>query len=238
MAMISAIIKGFFLVLWTAVMAAISLVTLPFNKDGNIYHREARFWSKIVLAIAGVKCKVMGSENIDLSKNYIFVSNHVSLFDIPAVVASIPMQVRIVAKKELTKIPLFGTSIKRGGYIIIDRGKSLEAVRSLEEASQKIRNGASVLLFPEGTRSKDGTLQPFKRGAFLLAAKSGIPIVPVTINGSYKILPKSKLRINSGEVHIIIDKPIATNGCEGKKGELQLMEDVRKVIAQNFISEQ
>jgi len=190
----------------------------------------------VVLAICGVKVKVQGTENVDPSQHYIYVSNHASAFDIPAVVVGIPDQIRIVFKKELEKVPFFGWALKFGGYITIDRGKSISAMRSLERAAKKIRRGVSVLLFAEGTRSKDGKLQPFKRGAFNLAAKSGVPIIPVTINGSSQILPKHTLKLRPGTIHLVLDKPIPTESCNTKEGELKLMEQVRNAVAKNFIS--
>lgn len=119
-------------------------------------------------------------------------------------------------------------------YIGIDRGRSPEARRSLDEAIEKIRNGASVLMFGEGTRTADGKLQPFKRGAFHLAVRSGVPVVPLTINGSFGIVPKHSLRIRSGTVELVFSPPIATVAMEGKEAELTLMEKVRAAIAAEY----
>jgi 1-acyl-sn-glycerol-3-phosphate acyltransferase len=125
--------------------------------------------------------------------------------------------------------------MKLGSYISIDRGDSREALESLERAAREIREGSSVLLFPEGTRTRDGKMQSFKRGAFALAVRSRVPIVPVTVNGSFSILPKKGLMINPGNIEVIVHPPVATNGCNGKEGEMQLMERVRSVIASDYI---
>jgi 1-acyl-sn-glycerol-3-phosphate acyltransferase len=187
-----------------------------------------------ILLISGVRINVTGKENLQSGQNYIFVSNHSSLFDIPIVMVGIPIEFRLVAKRELTKIPIFGFALKYGGYIIIDRDRSLKAMRSIERAVEKIKSGISVVLFAEGTRSKDGSIQPFKRGAFLLASKSGVPIIPVTIKGSSNILPKKKLKIQSGSVDVILDRPISTTNIMNKQDELVLMEKVRNVIINNY----
>ena len=122
-------------------------------------------------------------------------------------------------------------------YIAIDRQRGTEAFRSLDSAAEKMKSGASVLLFAEGTRTSDGKLQPFKRGAFYLAVKARIPIIPLTINGSYKILPKKKFKIVPGKITLLIDKPIAINQNGGKEAEIQLMADVYNVISKNYIDQ-
>lgn len=230
------ILKMVFIACLTVPIAVIAIVTSPLNKRGRVFHFIARFWSTVVLAVCGVRVRVQGAENIGRSQRYIYVSNHASAFDIPAVVVGIPDQIRIVFKKELEKVPFFGWALKFGGYITIDRGRSVSAVRSLERAAKKIRQGASVLLFAEGTRSKDGKLQPFKRGAFSLAARSRVPIIPVTINGSSQILPKHTLKLRPGTIHLVLGKPIATEGCRTKEDEFRLMDQVRNVVAENFVS--
>jgi 1-acyl-sn-glycerol-3-phosphate acyltransferase len=169
-----------------------------------------------ILWICGIKIEVQGLEKIKSGVNYIYVSNHASLFDIPAVIAGLPDQVRIVYKQELEKIPIFGWVLKYGPYVTIDREKQFSAMRSLELAAERIKHGASVLLFAEGTRSTDGRLQSFKRGAFSLAVKTEKPIVPLTINGSYDRRPKGKFIINPGVIELILETPIPTDEGRGK----------------------
>lgn len=235
--MIAAVIKIVLVILWTIVFSALALLTLPLNKGGRVFNWLGMHWARGILRICGVTVVVEGIDNLDVSSNYIYVSNHASMFDIPAVMGFVPGQIRIVFKKELAWIPLFGWALRTGGYIVIDRGHSLEAMRSLEKAAKTIRRGASVLLFAEGTRTRTGKLQPFKRGAFNLAVKAGVPIVPLTINGSYRILPKAKFRINPGTIRLILSKPIPTNGSDGKETEIRLMEQVQAVIREHYIDQ-
>jgi 1-acyl-sn-glycerol-3-phosphate acyltransferase len=124
--------------------------------------------------------------------------------------------------------------LRWSNYIGIDRGSSSEARRSLDDAVEKIRNGASVLMFAEGTRTSDGKLQPFKRGAFHLAARSGVPIVPLTINGSFSIVPKHSLRLRRGTVELVLSPPVSVDAVQGKNAELELMEKVRSAIAAEY----
>ncbi|MBI5021248.1 MAG: 1-acyl-sn-glycerol-3-phosphate acyltransferase [Ignavibacteriales bacterium] len=233
--MILSLLKILFAILNTAFVATLELIITPFHRTGKLFHALARFWAYGTLKVCGVKVIVEGKENVDFSRSYIYVSNHASQFDIPAVVAGIPDQIRIVYKKELEKIPIFGWGLKYGKtYIGIDRGRGQDAVQSLEDAANKIRNGASVLLFGEGTRSADGKLQQFKRGPFNLAMRAGVPIVPVAINGSYKILPKHSFRIRPGTITLVLSSPINPVENEGKEAELKLRDEVRAAIERNL----
>jgi 1-acyl-sn-glycerol-3-phosphate acyltransferase len=159
------------------------------------------------------------------------------MLDIPAILAGIPDQIRVVYKKELEAIPFFGWGLKWGSYIGIDRGRGPEAMRSLEKAMEKIRHGASMLLYAEGTRTRDGRLQPFKRGAFNLAVKAGVPVVPLTVNGSFNLLPKHSISIQPGNVELVLDAPIAIQGGEGKETELRLMQEVHSAIERNYVDQ-
>jgi 1-acyl-sn-glycerol-3-phosphate acyltransferase len=236
--MFISIIKIFINLLLSLLGGVLAILLIPFNRGGRTFHWLARTYSKTVLWVSGVKVESVGTENIGKNQSYIYVSNHASRFDIPAVIAGIPDQIRIVYKKELEKIPFFGWGLKYGKtYIAIDRQKGTEAARSLEEAAEKIRTGASVLLFAEGTRTLDGKLQPFKRGAFNLAVKAGVSVIPLTINGSYKILPKKKYRLVPGTVTLVIGKPIEVNKGGGKEEELNLMSEVHKIIFKHYINQ-
>ncbi len=217
------------------VMAAIVIITLPINpKSGKLFHALSRFWGKAILFACGVTVTVRGIDLIRPGRNYVYVSNHASMFDIPIIVASIPDQIRIVYKKELEVVPVFGWGLKWGSYIGIDRGRSAKAMRSLEDAIQKIRDGASVLLYAEGTRTEDGRLQPFKRGAFNIAVKAGAPVVPLTINGTYSLLPKGSIVVRPKPVELVLETPLQIEG-EGKEEELRLMEKVHEAIERNYV---
>lgn len=233
--MVLTILKGVFVILWAIPLSLVALFSIPVERSGRLFHWSSKTWSRIILWTFGIKVSVVGLEHIARSGHSIYVANHASWFDIPAVVAGIPDQIRIVFKKELTMVPIWGWALKYGHYIPIDRSNAKGAMKSLDEAAERMRNGASVLLFAEGTRTKDGRLQPFKRGAFALAAKSGVPIVPVTINHSFRILPKGSLRVHPTDIEIVLEKPIPTEGTAGKHGERTLMNQVHDAIAKHFV---
>jgi len=216
--------------------AALELVVIVVRKDDRVFHALARAWAHSSLRLCGVTVRVKGLEKLDMRRNYVYVSNHASMFDIPAILAAIPDQIRIIYKKELHWFPVFGWGLKYGSYIGIDRSHGAEAMKSLEEAAEKIRTGASVLLYAEGTRTLDGKLQPFKRGAFNLAVKAGVPVVPLTINGSYKLLPKRSFVVHPGEVELVLESPIAIKGS-GKEEEMRLMAEVHTAIEKHYIDQ-
>jgi 1-acyl-sn-glycerol-3-phosphate acyltransferase len=222
--------------LFTAFMAAIMTLTSLVIRSERAYYSMARFYSRTVLALCGVDLIVEGVERVDFNQNHVLVANHASMFDIPAVIAGLPGKVRIVYKKELERIPVFGWGLRYGGtYIAINRRNRQEAMHGLEEAAAKItRGGGSVLMFGEGTRTEDGKLQPFKRGPFNLAAKAGVPVVPLTINGSYKIMPKGSLRIEPGTITLVVERPIQPRGSNGKSSELAMRDDVHAAIERNY----
>jgi 1-acyl-sn-glycerol-3-phosphate acyltransferase len=212
---------------YTVVVAIITILSHPFDqRRGRIYHALGRFWSRGVLWICGLPLRVGGAEQLERGRTYVFVSNHASLFDIPSVIAGAPGNVRIVYKKELERIPIFGWCL--------NRGNRADAMRSVEEAARKIREGDSVLLFAEGTRTLDGKLQSFKRGAFNLAVRSGVPVVPLTINGTFSILRKGSIAINSGPVEIVLGSPIVVDPSGGKEEEFRVMEAVHAAIAAQY----
>jgi 1-acyl-sn-glycerol-3-phosphate acyltransferase len=158
--------------------------------------------------------RIEGAENLIPEQTYIFVGNHVSQFDIFSFQGYFPHDFRWIAKKELFRIPFFGPAMLRSGIVPIDRSHGREALKSLNRAAERIAGGTSVLIFPEGTRSADGRLHPFKTGAVLLAIKAGVPVIPIGFNGTYSILPKGKFLPNSGEIVIRIGSPICTDNSK------------------------
>lgn len=236
--MILGLFQILYVVLITMFVGIVELVAVPFDGKGHVFYWLSKLHSWTILTFCRVRIVVQGLENIDINSTYIFASNHASLFDIPAVIAGFPGRVRMVYKRELEKIPLFGWGLKLSKvYIGIDRNRSHDASKSLDEAIQKIRSGASVLLFAEGTRTSDGKLQQFKRGAFNMATRAGVPVVPLTINGSYRILQKGKIRFNPGTITLIFDKPIPPPSEEGKEAELALRDQAREIIASHYIDQ-
>jgi 1-acyl-sn-glycerol-3-phosphate acyltransferase len=161
------------------------------------------------------------------------MSNHQGSYDIFALLGHLPYQFKWLAKKELFSIPFFGWTMAAAGYISIDRGGTRDTVEAMNEAAQKIRDGMSVVIFPEGSRSPDGSIQPFKKGGFTLAIKSRVPIVPVAISGSRDIMPKDRLTTSPGEIRMLVDPPIETVYYSLKDREF-LMKKVRETITKNF----
>ncbi|MEW6060515.1 MAG: lysophospholipid acyltransferase family protein [Bacteroidota bacterium] len=227
-------IRLLLIIIFSFLLSVIALISIPFNKSGSLYFWAGSIWSKFILWVCGVHVTVRGLESIDRNGNYIIVSNHASVFDIPTLMAIFP-RLRIMFKKELSYIPVWGWAIKYGHHIIVDRQKGTEAMKSLDRAAKAIAEGGQVLLFAEGTRTRDGKLQPFKRGAFSLAAKSGVPIIPVAINGSFKILPKGSFDIRPAKIEAVFGKPIDTTNVRTREDEFKLMEEVRAVIQQQYV---
>ncbi|SFM98147.1 lysophospholipid acyltransferase family protein [Thermodesulforhabdus norvegica] len=227
----------FVLVVSTIVLGVSALIVLFTTKNANLGHWHARLWGFIQLKAAGVRTIVRGREKIDTSRPYVYMPNHQSWFDIFVLLAHIPGQFRWLAKEELYRIPILGPAMRRIGYIPIDRSNRAKAIRSLEKAAEKIKEGTSVVIFPEGTRSPNGILLPFKKGGFMLAIQSGQPIVPISISGSYHVLPKGKWLIRPGTVTVTIHDPIATEEFD-KSNRDSLMEKVRKAILSGLTPEE
>jgi 1-acyl-sn-glycerol-3-phosphate acyltransferase len=179
-------------------------------------HIYPRTWGRVICWMANVRVRIEGLERLADEQTYVFVANHVSQFDIFSFQGYFPRNFNWIAKRELFRIPFFGQAMQRIGFISIDRSQGRKAIKSLDEAAEKIAAGKSVLIFPEGTRSPDGRLHPFKTGAILLAIKAGVPVVPIGFNGTYSILPKGKLLARSGEIVIRIGDPIPTSGYKPK----------------------
>ncbi len=176
-----------------------------------------RMWGKIILFLSGVEVELFGLENIEKGRPYIFAANHQSQFDIFALMGRFEADFRWLAKLELFQIPLFGYALRKAGNIPVDRAHGRKALKSLGEAAKKIAAGTSVIIFPEGTRSPDGKLLPFKAGTMVLAIKAGVPVVPMSISGTHAILPKKKLFTKPGKVVIRVGKPIDTAGYKVKQ---------------------
>ncbi|KAB0667233.1 1-acyl-sn-glycerol-3-phosphate acyltransferase [Oryzomonas japonica] len=214
----------------TFLFAASALLGTLLDGSGRVYAVHARLWARLALAMAGVRVTVSGSEHLPAGP-VIFMSNHQSNFDILALLAAMPRQIYWIAKKELFDIPVFGPSMRRGGYIPLDRGDGRKALKSMDNAAAIIREGKSVVMFPEGTRSLTRELLPFKRGGFILARKAGVPVVPVTINGSGRINPAGLIRLSSGAIDIVLHPPLVLPPDISKsEAETALMERTRSTI--------
>lgn len=197
----------------------------------------ARLWGKINLWAAGVKVRLAGTENMNGGGPYILVSNHQGWFDIFAALGELPIKFSWLAKEELFKIPVLGHAMSKAGYIPIDRRDHRKAIASMNRVAEAVRQGTSVFVFPEGTRSADGVIRDFKKGAFVLAVKSGQPILPISISGSYRILPKHSWMIHPGEILFSIGGAIRSSGTDAKSRD-SLMLEVREAIRANLTSEE
>jgi 1-acyl-sn-glycerol-3-phosphate acyltransferase len=195
---------------YTVVCGAASLIGSLFDSKGRWQHGCARLWSRLILKTSRIQLKVEGLENIPRNRTLIFCANHPSAMDIPILFVCLPVQFRFVAKRSLFNLPFLGWHLWRSGHIPVERDKPHKAMKSMDQAAERIRAGCSVVLFPEGHRSRDGSLGAFKSGSFYLAVKSGAPVVPVTIRGSRAVLKPDSLHVRPGVVEIIIHPPIST----------------------------
>jgi len=221
------------IVVATLVLGALTFVAYLFDRKGRVGHYCAKFWGKIALVANRVKVRIEGMEHLNGKGPYIFMSNHQGAYDIFTLLAHLPYQFKWLAKKELFSIPFFGWTMAAVGYISIDRGGTRDTVEAMNEAAQKIRDGMSVVIFPEGSRSPDGSIQPFKKGGFTLAIKSKVPIVPIAISGSREIMPKDRLTVAPGEIRMFVGHPIEIQHTSLRERE-SLMKKVRDTISENF----
>ncbi len=214
--------------LYTVVLGSISLVSTLFDRSGDFAHRCARGWSILILKTTGVTVQVNGLEHLAGLQSCVLASNHQSIYDIPIAFASVPLQLRIVAKQSLGRIPFMGWHLYRAGHLLIDRRNPGPDV--VKKMARLVREGSSLIVFPEGTRSADGQLGRFKKGSFLVAIDAQLPVVPVTIAGSRHVMQKGRLMVRPGEVALTIHEPIATAGVP-REQVLELADRVREVIA-------
>jgi 1-acyl-sn-glycerol-3-phosphate acyltransferase len=213
----------------TILGAVAALLSRLVDSSGNTVLRLARWWSRTILRFAGVKMSVHCRPRLDPAQPYVFMANHLSTVDIWALLVALPVPIRMIAKKQLAAIPLLGWAMWAGRFIFIDRNNPASARRTIERAKDRIRNGHSVLLFPEGTRSRDGNLLPFKKGGFHLAIDAGVPIVPVALQGTRQAMPPGSLLLRSGQVVVTVGDPIPTAGLVGADREA-LLGRVRTAI--------
>jgi len=200
------------IVISTVVMGTLSLIDSFFDKTGNSQHELARIWGRMLLAASFIRVRAEGVEKLDPKGTYVFVSNHQSLMDIPAILSTLPHQFRFFAKKGLYKVPFMGAHLRRAGHLPVDRSSARASLKSMTEGANIIRSrGISVLLFPEGGRSPRG-LREFKEGAAYIAIKAGVPVVPMAIVGMREKLPMDSVHIRSGKVAVRIGDPIPTEG--------------------------
>lgn len=220
------------IIVCTILYGSVNLVASLFETTGRMQVAIARHWAKALLFVSFVRLRVEGLEKLDLNASYVFVSNHLSYMDTPCILATIPVQFRFMAKKGLFKIPFLGYHLTRAGHIAVPRDNPREAVKAMAEAGKMIRErGISVLIFPEGGRSPDAKLQPFKEGAFHIALNAGVPIVPVALAGTEKVLPFGSGTVSPARVTLKIGTPIPTAGL-GAKDRAGLAQQSHDQIAE------
>lgn len=219
--------------LWTLVIGMpailVGLLLPDRTRKGRLFRWVSATYSRVAMRLFGVTIETRGLDRVDRCAQYVFMSNHVSHVDSPALAISIPHPLHWVFKKELSKIPVFGWVLLSLGQIMVDRGNVHQSRAALAGAAAGLSGNNSILIYPEGTRSKDGTLQPLKKGGFYIALHSGLPIVPVRVSGSFDIVPSGSLRVRPGHVVVELFDPIPTSGkTDGDVPEL--MARVRAVL--------
>ena len=195
---------------YTIVLGTVSLVSSLFDRTGDFGHRCARWWARLILRTTGVRTQVSGVERLDPELSYVVASNHQSIYDIPILFAALPLQLRIVAKASLGRVPFLGWHLQRTGHLLVDRHKPGAGI--VARMRRLVRESHSLIVFPEGTRSVDGAVGRFKKGTFLVAVDAKLPIVPVSVSGSHRVMRKGRLMVCPGDVRLTIHAPIPTAG--------------------------
>ena len=213
---------------YTVVLGTASLVSTLFDKRGNFGHRCARAWSWLILKTSGVQVAVEGLDRLDPARSYVFAANHQSIYDIPILFASLPFQLRILAKDSLGRIPFLGWHLQRTGHVLVDRARPGAGV--VRKMARLVKAGHSLIVFPEGTRSTDGSVARFKGGPFLIAQQAALPVVPISVVGSRHVMFRGELTVRPGRVAVIVHAPIET--ADVPRGAARdFASTVREVVA-------
>jgi 1-acyl-sn-glycerol-3-phosphate acyltransferase len=227
-------IRGIFLLtFWftaIALLAPFIILLFLIIRNDNVIYSPVRLFVRVGLALVRVRVEVTGLERLDPNQAYIFTPNHQSLIEVPLFVTYLGRNPAYLAKKEVFKYPLFGYGIGLMGVVPVDRSNSKSAVASARLATRNLQRGKSYVVYPEGTRSADGRLLPFKKGAFMMAIDAGVPVVPVTISGATKIMPKAQVKVYPSTVRITIHDTISTSGYS-KENVADLVARARASIA-------
>ncbi len=194
---------------YTIVLGTLSILSTFVDTRGHAAHWCARAWSWLILATTGVDVTVKGLDRVTLGETYVFISNHQSIYDIPVIFASLPFQIRIIAKESLGRFPFLGWHLIRAGHLLVDR-RNPKHSGILNRWRRLVADRLSLIIFPEGTRSPDGEVGPFKAGSFLLALEAGLTIVPLSVSGTVQVMKKNRLMTCPGQVTLQVHEPIRT----------------------------
>ena len=219
--------------IYTIVLGTVSLMSSIVDRTGDVGHRCARAWARLILKTTGVRPCVSGLELLDPRQSYVIAANHQSLFDIPILFASLPLQLRIVAKASLGRVPFLGWHLQRTGHLLVDRHRPGAGVVS--KMRRLVSESHSLIVFPEGTRSVDGTVGRFKKGSFLAALEAQLPVVPVSVSGSLQVMKKGRLMVCPGEVHLTVHAPISTVGLT--RGQMSDVAERVRAAVQSAVDE-
>lgn len=200
------------IVLYTVFWGSLGILLFAFDRRGRAAPWVARHWITWVLFTCGIRAEAEGVGIVERSQPCVIMCNHQSVFDIAALVRTLPVPWKFVAKRELLWIPFFGWALAMADQVIVDRRNRTKAVESLSRAAERVSAGVNVIIFPEGTRTQRSDLGEFKSGGFHLAIQAGVPIVPVAVSGSRRITPKRSLRVESGRMRVRYGDPIPTRG--------------------------
>ncbi len=222
------LIKNFVVIMYSLLVAMLSLLIFPIDFNKKLSDSLMRVWTNGVLFIYGIKVNVTGAENIIPGTGKVYISNHASYLDIFVQLAKMPDNVRMIYKKEINRVPLLGWAMLAAGFISIDRKNTRRAMSSLDKAAEKIKKGLSIVIYPEGTRTRDGNVGEFKRGMFYLAEKSEADIVPVSLSNSFELMPGGSVKVKPGTINMVIGKPLKY------KKDKQFLNEIREIVIKNL----
>ena len=212
---------------YTIVLGTLSLLSSVLDRTGDLGHRCARLWAALILKTTGVCVEVSGLETLDPGRSYVLAANHQSIYDIPILFASLPLQLRIVAKASLGRVPFLGWHLQRTGHLLVDRTNPGAGIVS--KMRRLVSESHSLIVFPEGTRSADGAVARFKKGPFFVAVDAGLPVVPVSISGSRHVMRKGRMMVSPGVVRLTIHAPVSTSGV-GRADIRSFAERIRELV--------
>jgi len=221
----------FWLVIITLTVALTIIVVAPIDRDGRLVQSLAKWWGRSLLRVMRVPLEVQGLDHLTPGQPYVFAANHRSDFDIFTLLAILPGRIMFVAKESLFRIPFFGSALRRMGSVPLERESLKQAIKSLDQAAARVKEGASMIIFPEGTRVTTPELAPFKKGVFIMAAKAGQPVVPVSISGTRFVKPPRVFQVRPGPVRVVISAPMHPQDYKRKE---DLMAAVYQAIAANY----